>query len=259
MEVVIAPTESIGEIVADDVATLLEAKPHAVIGLATGSSPLRAYDSLADRVERGELSFAEARAFTLDEYVGLPAGHPCSYRSVIHREFVARVDFADGAVTTPDGNAADLDAEAESFDWRIAAAGGVDLQILGIGTHGHIAFNEPGSSLASDTRVKMLTEQTRRDNARFFSDGMDAVPQLCLTQGIATIMRARHILLVATGEGKADAVRALVEGGVSAFRPASILQHHPRVTVVVDPQAASRLVYAEYYSNASERRPSYQT
>ncbi|WP_194397238.1 glucosamine-6-phosphate deaminase [Microbacterium atlanticum] len=254
MEVIITSEGSIGELVADDIAALLAGKPDAVLGLATGSSPLRIYDSLAARVQRGDVSFARARGFTLDEYVGLPAGHPCGYRTVIDDEFVSRVDFAAGAVRAPDGAASDLAAEAESYDRSITEAGGVDLQILGIGTDGHIAFNEPGSSFASRTRVKTLTEQTRRDNARFFGGDIDAVPRHCLTQGLGTIMQARRIILVAIGKGKAEAVHQLVEGAVSALWPATILQHHPHVTVLIDAAAASRLQLAGYYRYAYANR-----
>jgi len=254
MEVVITAEEQIGDLVADEFAALLAAQPEAVVGLATGSSPLRIYDALAARVVAGTASFAHARGFTLDEYVGLPAGHPCSYRTVIDEDFVSRVDFAPGAVRGPDGTAADLDAAAAEYDAAIGAAGGVDLQILGIGTDGHIAFNEPGSSFASRTRVKTLTQQTRLDNARFFGGDVDAVPRHCLTQGLGTIMEARRIVLVATGEGKAEAVQHMVEGAVSALWPATILQHHPRVTVFLDEAAASRLQLADYYRDTYAHR-----
>ena len=147
----------------------------AVLGLATGSSPLRIYDELAARVADGRLSLTRARGFTLDEYVGLAAGDPRNYRTVIEDEFVSRVDLPSSAVRGPDGNAPDLMDAADAYDRAIAEAGGVDLQILGIGTDGHIAFNEPGSSLASRTRVKTLTDQTRRDNARFFGGDVDAL------------------------------------------------------------------------------------
>ena len=247
MEVIITTEESIGQIVADDIGSLLQRTPDAVLGLATGSSPLRIYDALADRVDRGEMSFAHARGFTLDEYVGLSEGHPCRYRTVIDQDFTFRVDIDPAAIRAPDGNAPDLDAACRRYEESISEVGGVDLQILGIGTDGHIAFNEPGSSLASRTRVKTLTEQTRRDNARFFDGDLDAVPMHCLTQGLGTIMQARDVVLVATGSGKAEAVHHMVEGAVSALGPSTILQHHPHVTVLVDDAAASRLQLADYY------------
>lgn len=254
MDVVIAREGELGEIVADEIATLIAARPDAVLGLATGSSPLRIYDAVAQRVGAGGLTLARARGFMLDEYVGLPPGHPCRYSTVIDQDFVSRVDFAPGAVLGPDGDAADLAAACAAYEESIRAAGGVDLQILGIGTDGHIAFNEPGSSLASRTRVKTLTAQTRADNARFFGGDIDAVPHHCLTQGLGTIMDARHIMLVATGDAKAEAVAQLVEGPVSARWPATILQHHPRVSVLVDDAAASGLALVDYYRHTQAHR-----
>ena len=259
MEVVIlADAAEIGALGADAVEALLERKPQMVLGLATGSSPLTIYDQLADRCAAGTISFAQARGFTLDEYVGLPADHPERYRNVIDTVFVSRVDFAEGAVQSPDGLAADIPAACAAYEAAIRDAGGVDLQILGIGTDGHIAFNEPGSSLASRTRIKTLTRQTRIDNARFFDDDVDAVPTHCLTQGLGTIMEARHIVLVATGRGKAEAVHQLVEGPVSAMWPATILQHHPHVTVLIDDAAARRLQLVDYYRETYRSKPDWQ-
>ena len=259
MEVVIQPDAgTLGIIAADAIGALLTRKPDAVLGLATGSSPLAIYEELIARHEAGQLSFAQAHAFTLDEYVALPAEHPERYRNVIDNVFVSRVDFAPGAVDGPDGLAADIPAACAAYDIAIVAAGGVDLQILGIGTDGHIAFNEPGSSLASRTRIKTLTLQTRVDNARFFDGDIDAVPTHCLTQGLATIMAARHIVLIAGGAAKAEAVHHLVEGSVSAMWPATILQHHPHVTVLLDDAAARRLQLSDYYREAYRSKPDWQ-
>src|SRR6478609_6514745 len=259
MEVVIpADANEIGAIAADAIGALIDRKPDAVLGLATGSSPLVIYDELATRRAAGLISFAQARGFTLDEYVGLPADHPERYRNVIDNVFVSRVDFAPGAVQGPDGLAADIPAACTAYEEAIRAAGGIDLQILGIGTDGHIGFNEPGSSLASRTRIKTLTAQTRSDNARFFDDDIDAVPTHCLTQGLATILDARHIVLVATGRGKAEAVHHLVEGAVSALWPATILQHHPHVTVLLDDAAARRLQLVDYYRETYRSKPNWQ-
>ena len=246
MDVVIAPAAELAGRAADAVEELLTARPDAILGLATGSSPLRVYDELTRRHRAHGLSFARARAFTLDEYVGLPPEHPQRYRNVIRAEIESRVDFATGAVRAPDGDTADHEAACQAYEDAITAAGGVDLQLLGIGTDGHVAFNEPGSSLGSRTRVKTLTRQTRADNARFFDGDLDAVPRHCLTQGLATIMDARRLVLLATGAGKAEAVRQLVEGPVSALWPATILQMHPRVTVLIDDDAAGRLSLADY-------------
>ncbi len=259
MEVIIVEDPAaIGVIGADAIEVLLARKPAAVLGLATGSSPLAIYDELVTRYEAGRLSFGRARGFTLDEYVGLPADHPERYRTVIDTVFVSRVDFAPGAVQGPDGLATDIPAACAQYEDAIAKAGGVDLQILGIGTDGHIGFNEPGSSLASRTRIKTLTRQTRIDNARFFDDDIEQVPTHCLTQGLGTIMAARHVILVATGRSKAEAVHHLVEGSVSAMWPASILQHHPHVTVLLDGAAARRLQLADYYRETYRSKPDWQ-
>ncbi|MCB9416292.1 MAG: glucosamine-6-phosphate deaminase [Mycolicibacterium sp.] len=259
MEVIIVEDPAaIGVIGAEGIEVLLARKPAAVLGLATGSSPLAIYDELVARYEAGRLSFGRARGFTLDEYVGLPADHPERYRTVIDTVFVSRVDFAPGAVQGPDGLATDIPAACAQYEDAIAEAGGVDLQILGIGTDGHIGFNEPGSSLASRTRIKTLTRQTRIDNARFFDDDIEQVPTHCLTQGLGTIMAARHVILVATGRSKAEAVHHLVEGSVSAMWPASILQHHPHVTVLLDGAAARRLQLADYYRETYRSKPDWQ-
>lgn len=259
MEVVILrDAAAIGTMAADAIGTLLDRKPAAVLGLATGSSPLAIYDELAARCDAGSISFRQARGFTLDEYVGLPADHPERYRTVIDTVFVSRVDFAPGAVAGPDGLATDIPAACAEYEDAIRQAGGVDLQILGIGTDGHIGFNEPGSSLASRTRIKTLTRQTRVDNARFFGGDVDLVPTHCLTQGLATIMAARHVVLVASGRAKAEAVHQLAEGPVSAMWPATILQHHPHATVLLDDSAACRLQLVDYYRETFLSKPEWQ-
>ena len=259
MEVIILrDAAEIGNAAADAIESLVARKPEAVLGLATGSSPLSIYDELAARCAAGRMSFSKAKGFTLDEYVGLPPDHPERYRNVIDTVFVSRVDFAPGAVAGPDGLASDIPAACAAYEDAIRAAGGIDLQILGIGTDGHIGFNEPGSSLASRTRIKTLTRQTRMDNARFFGDDINAVPTHCLTQGLGTIMDARHVVLVATGRSKAEAVHQLAEGGVSALWPASVLQHHPHATVFVDDAAAHRLQLADYYRETYRSKPEWQ-
>ena len=250
MEVVI--TSSPGEVAADAVAG--HVRPGAVLGLATGSSPLPVYEELLRRRDAGSLSFDGVRAFTLDEYLGLPRSHPQSYHSVIRRDFTDRAGIE---VDGPDGEATDVPAEARRYEDAIAAAGGIDVQLLGIGTDGHIGFNEPGSSLASRTRTKTLTPQTRQDNARFF-DSVDDVPVHVLTQGLGTILDARHVVLVATGAAKAAAVAAAVEGPVSAFCPASVLQLHPHVTFVVDSDAATELRLLDYYRFTVAHKPDWQ-
>lgn len=254
MKVAILPdAAAIATVAADRFERLLARRPGAVLGLATGSSPLPLYDELTARAKAGRISFADARAFTLDEYVGLPGGHPESYRNVIHRDFVDRVDFAGGAVHGPDGNATDLPAEAARYDTAIRDAGGIDLQVLGIGGDGHLAFNEPGGSLASRTHVGVLTQRTRRDNARFFGGDVEAVPTRCLTQGLGTIMEARGLVLIATGASKARAVHEMLEGGVSALWPATLIQFHPDALVLLDEAAASELALADYYREVWQR------
>jgi glucosamine-6-phosphate deaminase len=258
VEVVICADASVvGRLVADAVVTLLRERPDAVLGLATGSSPIPVYEELIRRHGQGEVSFAHARAFCLDEYVGLPPSHPESYRAVIERAFTGRVDFADGAVHAPDGAAPDIPAACATYERAIAEAGGIDLQLLGVGADGHIGFNEPGSSLASRTRLKTLTGQTRRDNARFFGTEGD-VPRHVLTQGIGTILDARHLVLLAAGAAKAVPVAAAVEGPVTAMVPASALQLHPHATVVVDEAAAAGLRLAGYYRESFAGKPPWQ-
>ncbi|MGB3772369.1 MAG: glucosamine-6-phosphate deaminase [Rhodococcus sp. (in: high G+C Gram-positive bacteria)] len=257
MEIVIRDgTDSVHRTVADIVERRVRQGP-AVLGLATGSTPLGTYRELGRRCRDHALSFASSRAFLLDEYVGLPASHPQSYRSVIRSEFLAEVDMDPRAIDGPDGDAADIAVETARYDAAIRDAGGVDVQLLGIGTDGHIGFNEPGSSLASRTRVKTLTEQTRQDNARFFSSASE-VPHHVMTQGLGTIVEARHLVLIAMGESKAEALAAAVEGPLTAFCPASVLQMHAHVTVVVDDAAASALRLGDYYRYALAEKPPWQ-
>ncbi|WP_199422402.1 glucosamine-6-phosphate deaminase [Actinotalea solisilvae] len=258
MEVVVTEAAGAARLAADAVERALTSRPAPVLGLATGSSPLGVYDELVRRHAAG-LSFAHAQAFTLDEYVGLPADHPERYRTVVERDLTGRVDLDPDAVHGPDGLADDLPGACAAYEAAIRAAGGVDVQVLGIGTDGHVAFNEPGSSLGSRTRVKTLTEQTRRDNARFFGGDVDAVPRHCLTQGLGTILEARHVVLLAGGVAKAEAVHQLVEGPVSALWPATALQLHPHVTVLIDDAAASRLQLAAYYRETWATKPAWQS
>jgi glucosamine-6-phosphate isomerase len=259
VEVVVVPTpEDAVPIVADAYTRLLTRKPDAVLGLATGSTPLGVYGELIRRHREQGLSFAAAQAFNLDEYVGLPAGHPELYRTFIEREFTSHVDFADGAVHGPDGLADDLTRAAADYERQIADAGGIDLQILGIGADGHLAFNMPMSSLASRTRLKTLTTKTRTDNARFFGGDITQVPRHCLTQGLGTIMESRHAVMLGFGKNKAQAVAECVEGAVSSRWPASILQMHPHATVVVDEDAASQLRFTGYYVDTFDGKPDWQ-
>ena len=258
MEVVIVPdAKAGGELIAETIAALIARKPDALLGVATGSTPLPIYRALAERVAGGGLDVGELRVCQLDEYVGLPKGHPESYRSVIAREVLEPLGLGLERFLGPDGTSADIPAACAAYDHSLAQAGGVDLQILGIGTDGHIGFNEPCSSLASRTRIKTLTPQTREDNARFF-DSLDEVPHHVITQGIGTILEARHLVLLATGSGKAEAVAATVEGPLAALVPASALQLHPHATVVADEAAAAQLKHSDYFRATYAAKPAWQ-
>jgi glucosamine-6-phosphate deaminase len=259
VEVVIVPDAAAGgELVAEAIVRLVGRKPDALLGVATGSTPLPVYQALGAKVRAGEVDTSRVRIAQLDEYVGLPAEHPESYRSVLAREVLRPLGIGMDAFMGPDGTAEDVQAACETYDAALAGAGGVDLQLLGIGTDGHIGFNEPCSSLASRTRIKTLTEQTRVDNARFFDGEIAQVPHHVITQGIGTILEARHLVLLATGEGKADAVAATVEGAVAAVCPASALQLHAHATVVVDEGAASKLKLADYFRHTFANKPAWQ-
>ena len=259
MEVVaLGSVEDVGRVAADVVEGLVRRSPEAVLGLATGSSPVPAYRELVRRRRAGSgSSYERVRCFTLYEYVGLPPGHPQTYRETVFRELTDDLGIARDRVAGPDPDPDGLPEAGERYEAALRAAGGVDLQVLGIGTDGHLAFNEPGSSLASATRLKTLAEQTRRDNARFFGS-VDDVPRHVLTQGLGTILRARHLLLVALGAGKADAVAAAVEGPLSASCPASVLQLHPHVTILLDGAAAGALARVDHYREVHAGKPDWQ-
>jgi glucosamine-6-phosphate deaminase len=257
MEVVpLSSVDELAALAASTIEALVRVKPAAVLGLATGSSPVPAYAELVARHRAGTApSYDEVTAFLLDEYVGLPPGHPQSYRATIARELTDALDIPAERVHGP--NPSDVPTAGAAYEAELVTAGGVDLQVLGIGGDGHLAFNEPGSSLASTTRLKTLTEETRRANARFFASP-DEVPHHVLTQGLGTILRARHLLLVASGARKAAAVAAAVEGPLTASCPASVLQLHPHATVLLDPEAASRLERTDHYREVYAAKPEWQ-
>ena len=251
MEVIIYRDEAA---VADKGAELVEAmllrKPAAVFGFATGTTPIEMYRRLIKRFDEGAISFQQASSFNLDEYLGIESSNPNSYRSFMNREFFDRIDMPSHRThlpyCPPGQNPGEVSARYEA---SIREAGGIDLQVRGIGYNGHIGFNEPSSSLASRTRVKTLTRRTLEDNRRLFGEG-EFQPRLAITMGIETIMQARRILLLATGEHKAEAVARMVEGPVTAMCPASILQLHEFATVLLDEGAASGLENREYYELA---------
>jgi glucosamine-6-phosphate deaminase len=257
VEVVIVPTaDDAAVVVAGVVIRLVTARP-AVLGLATGSSPLGTYRRLVDEHRAGRVSFAACDAVLLDEYVGLAPDHPETYRAVIRRDFTDHIDLAPERLHGPDVWAADLPAACARDDRLLTGLGGVDLQLLGIGADGHVGFNEPGSSLRSRTRVKTLTKATRTDNARFFASA-DEVPRHVVTQGLGTISDARHLVLIAIGERKAEPVARAVEGPLTASCPASVIQLHAHATVVLDEAAAGELKLADYYREAYAGKPSWQ-
>ncbi|MCY4037116.1 MAG: glucosamine-6-phosphate deaminase [bacterium] len=224
---------------ADILESVVRSKPRTRLGMATGSTMAGVYRSLADRHQAGPLSFADTSVYLLDEYVGLDSGHPQAYRNVIRTGLADLVDLSDDAVFGPDGGASDLEAEARRYD-RLITETPIDIQVLGIGGNGHIAFNEPGTAFDAPTSVVALSDRTRRDNARFFGS-VDDVPGQAITQGIGTILQAARILLIALGTHKARPVSDALEGPVSVETPASAVQLHPDALVVLDAQAASLL------------------
>jgi glucosamine-6-phosphate deaminase len=214
--------------------------------LATGSTPLGLYQKWIERHRAGEISFRKVVSFNLDEYCGVAPEDPQSYHYFMQENLFKHIDILPQHTHIPRTDCEDLPSSAEAYELAIAEAGGIDLQILGIGSEGHIGFNELGSSFSSATRVKTLTAKTRHDNARFFAS-MDQVPRMAITMGLGTIMNARAILLLATGHHKADTIRETVEGAVTAMVPASILQFHPNATLILDRAAASKLAHLDYY------------
>lgn len=249
--------EAADRIVADAIVRVFAERPRPVIGVATGSSPLGAYRLLIEDHRAGRVSFAGADVVLLDEYVGLPREHPESYRRFICRHLTDHVGLAPDRLHGPDVWSDDIAAACRDYEATLAGLGGVDVQLLGIGSDGHVGFNEPGSSLSSRTRIKTLTASTRADNARFF-DSPDAVPRHVVTQGLGTILSARHVLLIACGPAKADPVARAVEGPLTAMCPASVLQLHPHATVVLDDAAAAGLALAEHYRQTFAGKPGWQ-
>jgi glucosamine-6-phosphate deaminase len=259
MEIIILPTaEEASEVAARMVARQVLEKPHSVLGLATGSTPCRLYQSLARKHRAEGLDFSRVTSFNLDEYVGLAPEHPASYHGFMQENLFSHVNIPHERIHIPDGLAADIPAHCAAYEQAIREAGGIDLQILGLGSDGHLGFNEPGSSLASRTRIKTLTERTRSDNAGFFTAN-EQVPHHVITMGLGSIMESRMCLLLAFGKGKAEAVAASVEGPVTANVPGSLLQFHPRTKVLLDTEAASLLTRADYYQWVYQNKPSWQT
>jgi glucosamine-6-phosphate deaminase len=231
--------ETLASALATRVLECLVANPRVVLGLPTGRTPLAFYRELRER--SGSLDWSGVRTFNLDEFVGLDQRHPGSYGAFMRAELFDHVSIDPAHVNIPNGRAADLKAECRRYDAAIAEAGGIDLQILGIGANGHIGFNEPAEGLCAHTHIAELEQASREANAQLFGGDWHAVPERALSMGMATILGARNIVLMATGEEKADAVYGLVEGLITPGLPASFLQVHPRVTVMLDEKAAIRL------------------
>ena len=217
-----------------------------VLGLPTGSTPLETYKELIRRHKAGEVSFRNVITFNMDEYVGLPEEHPESYHSFMWNNFFNHIDIKKENVNILNGNAADLDKECEEYEARIAAAGGIDLFMGGVGPDGHIAFNEPGSSLVSLTRQKTLTQDTIIANSRFFDNDVNKVPKTALTVGVGTVMAAKSVMIIANGYKKAPALRNAVEGAVSQMCTLSVLQMHRKAIIICDEDATMELKVGTY-------------
>ena len=221
-------------------------KNNLVLGLATGETPLGVYKKIIEMNQRKEIDFSSIIAFSLDEYLGLEEEHPQSFAFYMKENFFRHTNIKMENIFRLEGKPPDIETHCQEYEEKIKSYGGIDIQMLGIGRNGHIGFNEPGSSLSSRTRVKTLAEETIRDNARFFTDEQE-VPRFCLTMGIGTVMEAKIIILLASGKGKSDAIKSCVEGAVTASVPASALQLHPRVKILVDEEAGSLLTQKKYY------------
>jgi glucosamine-6-phosphate deaminase len=255
LRVIIRPTAQDACITAARmIAAQVVRKPACVLGLATGGTPVVCYRELIRLHREGSLDFSNVTSFNLDEYVGLSPQHPQSFHAFMYENLFDHINIPRDRIHIPDGMATDIAASCEAYENAIAGAGGIDLQLLGIGTDGHIGFNEPGSSLASRTRLKTLCAQTVRDNARFF-DRLEDVPQLSVTMGVGTILDSRRCILLATGTNKAAAIRGAIEGPITSQNTASALQLHRDAVAILDEAAASWLTRAEHYKHAESHMP----
>lgn len=248
MEVIIRPTARRAAcLVARLIAAELRAKPNLVLGLATGTTMELVYDELTALHRSDHLDFSRCTTFNLDEYIGVPLDHPFSYHTYMRRHLFSRVNIDPRRAHLPDGTAGDLDGECRHYEDLIREAGGIDLQLLGIGRDGHIGFNEPLSALRSRTRQKALTPQTLAQNAPLCGGDPDRMPRRALTMGVGTILEARDCLMLVTGAAKAGILARAVEGPITSMVTASALQLHPRCRVIVDEDAAADLSGREYY------------
>ena len=232
--------EELSKVAANEMADVVKSNPSAVLGLATGGSPIGMYKELIRMNEAGEIDFSKVTTVNLDEYVGLSGDHPQSYRYFMNDNLFNHINIDKNNTYVPNGLAEDVEAECKNYDNKIAELGGTDIQLLGIGNNGHIAFNEPDENLVSGTHLTSLTQDTIEANARFF-DSIDEVPKTALTMGLGGIMKSKKIIVIASGESKAEAVKAMVSGKISTNMPASMLQMHRDVTIVIDEAAAKLL------------------
>lgn len=236
---------------------VVKENPEAVLGLATGGTPEPMYAELV-KIHQGEkLNFSKVTTFNLDEYVGLDANHPASYAYYMNEKLFKHVGIKSKQVHIPNGKASDIPRECQEYEKAIKKSGGIDLQLLGIGRDGHIGFNEPSSSLASRTRIKTLTQKTVEANKIYFKEG-EEMPRHVITMGIGTIMETRKCVMLAYGESKAEAVAQMIEGPITSMVPASILQMHPSVVVIIDEAAATKLKNADYYRFVYAGKPEWQ-
>jgi glucosamine-6-phosphate deaminase len=258
MEVIIQPdSEQASQLAARLVKKIIIEKDRPVLGLPTGNTPLLLYRYLVEMHRKEGLNFSQVVTFNLDEYVGLSPDHPASFHYFMWKHLFSQVNIRPENVHIPDGLASDMEAHCRQYEEEIKVAGGLDIQILGIGTDGHIGFNEPTSSLSSRTRIKTLTEQTRKENATLFG-AEENIPYHAITMGIGTILEAKICLLLAFGKKKARAIAQAVEGPVTSMVTASALQIHPKAIILLDKEASSELRLVNYYQWVYEHKPEWQ-
>ncbi len=255
MEIIIQPSyQQIGTIAASLISDAIQKKPNLTLGLATGSTPIELYKTLVRLHKENGLDFSKVTTFNLDEYIGLPVNHPESYHTFMEKHFFDHVNIPEENRHLPQNTEKNYDASCAKYEERIVDAGGIDIQILGIGTDGHIAFNEKGSSLASRTRPVTLSQSTHIANAIHFGGNPDAVPEMAITMGIGTIIEAKQCMLLASGTSKSTAVANAIEGPITAMVPASALQMHPNTIVLIDEDAALELKEINYYKRRYENQ-----
>ncbi|MBA4387367.1 MAG: glucosamine-6-phosphate deaminase [Verrucomicrobia bacterium] len=258
MEVIIQPDAASASLIAARiVANAIRKKPNTVLALAAGNTPLPLYRELARLHQDSDLDFSEVATFCLDEYIGVSADHPCSFANFLSENLLGQVNVKPTNIHTFDGLAKNIPGQCSLYEQAIKSCGGIDIQILGIGTDGHIGFNDPSSSLVSRTRIKTLTDPARKDVARFFKN-INEAPKHCLTMGVGTIMESRLIIILAFGDSKADAVAKAVEGPITSMAPASILQMHASTKLFIDEAAAANLERRNYYKYVYENKPNWQ-